>query len=70
MQELDSLYASWELKRALGQPLENAERERIIEIQQRIPSFDISDPFGGSKDDYDITAGEIRTALDRLLDKL
>lgn len=70
LQELDSLYAAWEMKRALGQQLEDRDRERLIEIQQRIPSFDISDPFGGSREDYDVTAAEIRSALERLLDKL
>ncbi|PQP87353.1 low molecular weight phosphatase family protein, partial [Paenibacillus sp. AR247] len=29
-----------------------------------------SDPFGGSRDDYDVTAAEIRAAIERLLDKL
>ncbi|MBE7681685.1 low molecular weight protein arginine phosphatase [Paenibacillus sp. P13VS] len=70
LQELDSLFATLELKRALGQEILASERERVIEIRQRIPSFDISDPFGGSRDDYNIAAAEIRTALDRLLDKL
>ncbi|MWV46559.1 low molecular weight protein arginine phosphatase [Paenibacillus sp. HJL G12] len=68
--ELDSLYATWEVKRSLGQDLSDAERERLIEIQQRVPSFDISDPFGGSREDYDLAAAEIRTAIERLLDKL
>lgn len=70
LQELDSLFATLEMKRALGQEILASERERAIEIRQRIPSFDISDPFGGSRDDYNIAAAEIRTALDRLLDKL
>jgi len=42
----------------------------MIEIRQRIPSFDISDPFGGTREDYELTAAEIRTALFSLLDKL
>ncbi|EFU38065.1 protein tyrosine phosphatase [Paenibacillus vortex V453] len=42
----------------------------LIELRQRIPSFDISDPFGGSREEYEATAAEIRTALFRLLDKL
>lgn len=70
LQELDSLFATLEMKRALGQEISADERERAIEIRQRIPSFDISDPFGGSRDDYNVAAAEIRTALDRLLDKL
>ncbi|MFM9281914.1 low molecular weight protein arginine phosphatase [Paenibacillus jiagnxiensis] len=70
LQELDSLYASQEIMASLGQELSGEERERMIEIRQRIPSFDISDPFGGSREDYDIAAAEIRTALHRLADKL
>ncbi|MDR9853419.1 low molecular weight protein arginine phosphatase [Paenibacillus sp. VCA1] len=70
LKELDGLYATWEVKRSLGQELTNEERERLIEIQQRVPSFDISDPFGGSREDYDLAAAEIRAAIERLLDKL
>ncbi|MEC0242734.1 low molecular weight protein arginine phosphatase [Paenibacillus dokdonensis] len=70
LNELDSLYATWEVKRSLGQELTDEERERLIEIQQRVPSFDISDPYGGSREDYDMAAAEIRTAIERLLDKL
>lgn len=70
LEELDSLSASVELSRALGETVETSLRQRMIELRQRIPMFDISDPFGGSRDDYEATAAEIRTALDRLLDKL
>lgn len=70
VQELDGLYASQQLMAALGQELSAQERERMIELHQRIPSADISDPFGGSREDYDVTAAEIRTALHKLLDKL
>lgn len=70
LKERDRLYAELEMKLSLGQEIEASERQRMIEIQQRIPSFDISDPFGGSKEDYDVTAAEIRLAVERLLDKL
>ncbi len=70
LEELDSLTASAELSRALGEAVDATVRQRMIELRQRIPIFDISDPFGGSRDDYEATAAEIRTALDRLLDKL
>ncbi|OAB47736.1 protein tyrosine phosphatase [Paenibacillus antarcticus] len=66
--EMDTLYAAWAMDKALGKPMEN--RERMIELQQRIPSFDISDPFGGSREDYELAAAEIRTAIDRFLVKL
>lgn len=68
--ELDSLYAQAELKRSLGQEPNAADMERIIEIRQRIPSFDITDPYGGTREDYEMAAAEIRLALHRLLDKL
>lgn len=70
IRELDSLYADAELSIALGKEPNAADLQRIIEIRQRIPSFDISDPFGGSREDYELTAAEIRTALYSLLDKL
>ncbi|MEJ8305329.1 low molecular weight protein arginine phosphatase [Saccharibacillus sacchari] len=70
LEELDSLTASAELSRALGEAVDSTVRQRMIELRQRIPIFDISDPFGGSRDDYEATAAEIRTALDRLLEKL
>jgi protein-tyrosine-phosphatase len=70
IRELDSLYADAELSISLGGEPDAADLQRIIEIRQRIPSFDISDPFGGSREDYELTAAEIRTALYSLLDKL
>lgn len=70
IRELDSLYAGAELSLALGTEPEAADLQRIIEIRQRIPSFDIIDPFGGSREDYELAAAEIRTALYGLLDKL
>lgn len=70
IKELDSLYADAELSIALGGEPNAADLQRIIEIRQRIPSFDISDPFGGTREDYELTAAEIRNALFSLLDKL
>ncbi|KKO55063.1 low molecular weight protein arginine phosphatase [Paenibacillus sp. DMB20] len=70
MRELDSLYVSVELARSLGSEVDAKDRERLIELRQRMPSYDISDPFGGSLEDYEATAAEIRNALFRLLDKL
>lgn len=70
IKELDSLYADAELSIALGGEPNTTDLQRIIEIRQRIPSFDISDPFGGAREDYELAAAEIRTALFSLLDKL
>ncbi|MDN4620330.1 low molecular weight protein arginine phosphatase [Paenibacillus sp. PsM32] len=70
LKELDSLYATIEMNRSLGEEVNPADRQRLIEIQQRIPSFDIVDPFGGSRDDYEVAAADIRNALEKLLDKI
>ncbi|MNH82325.1 Low molecular weight protein-tyrosine-phosphatase YwlE [compost metagenome] len=70
IRELDSLLASRQLQMSLGQQVSAADGQRMIELRQRIPVYDISDPFGGSRDDYDRTAAEIRTALDKLMDML
>ncbi|NGM82261.1 low molecular weight protein arginine phosphatase [Paenibacillus sp. 7124] len=70
LEELDSLYAGTELAASLGQEPKAADLQRIIEIRQRIPSADIMDPFGGSREDYEYAAAEIRSSLHKLLDKL
>ncbi|UNK18116.1 low molecular weight protein arginine phosphatase [Paenibacillus sp. N3/727] len=70
LQEQDSLLASMEMMRSLGIELQEKDKVRLNELRQRIPSFDISDPFGGSLEEYEETAAEIRSALFRLLDKL
>ncbi|MNY78698.1 hypothetical protein D3C86_2190600 [compost metagenome] len=58
------------MKQALGQQLSDEERRRLLELERRIPSFDIVDPFGGSMSTYRSCAEEIEAALIRLLDKL
>ncbi|MFD1887465.1 low molecular weight protein arginine phosphatase [Paenibacillus wenxiniae] len=70
LEELDRLYASIEIRRSLGEAIDSSDFERLIEMQQRMPSFDIVDPFGGTRDDYEIAAADIRSALEKLLDKL
>ncbi|MEW4372128.1 low molecular weight protein arginine phosphatase [Paenibacillus kandeliae] len=70
LEELDSLHAGIEINRALGGTMDSADYERLIEIQQRIPGFDIVDPYGGTRDDYEYAAADIRAALEKLLDKL
>lgn len=70
LRELESLYVSLELARSLGEEIDDKDRERLKELQERIPDYDISDPFGGSLEDYQATAAEIRSSLFKLLDKL
>lgn len=70
IEELEKLYTELHMKQALGQQLSSGERNRLLELERRIPSFDIVDPFGGSLSIYDSCAREIEDALTRLLDKL
>lgn len=70
IEELERLYSEMHMKQALGQQLTAGERNRLLELERRIPSVDVVDPFGGSLAVYNSSAAEIEAALSRLLDKL
>ncbi|CAM4474079.1 protein-tyrosine phosphatase [Paenibacillus endophyticus] len=70
IEELERLYSEMQMKQALGQQLTSQERNRLLELERKIPSFDIVDPFGGSLSIYNSSASEIEDALVKLLDKL
>ncbi|WP_127534758.1 low molecular weight protein arginine phosphatase [Paenibacillus kobensis] len=70
LNELERLYTEWHMKQALGQQMPEEDRKRMIELEKKIPSFDIADPFGGPLPLYESCAAEIEQAVDRLLDKL
>ncbi|GGH32685.1 low molecular weight protein arginine phosphatase [Paenibacillus segetis] len=69
-EELHQLIAEFELSKVLGNTLDEVKSNRLNQLLRNIPVYDISDPFGGSRADYDMTADEIAAALDKLLDKL
>lgn len=68
--ELEGLYTEMQMKNALGKQLNAEERQRLLELEQRIPSFDIADPFGGTLVVYKSCSREIEEAIHKLLDKL
>lgn len=68
--ELEGLYTDMQMRGAIGGQLTREERQRLLELEKRIPSFDIADPFGGSLSTYDSCSREIQEALGKLLDKL
>ncbi|MFS0725814.1 low molecular weight protein arginine phosphatase [Paenibacillus sp. 1P07SE] len=70
IEELERLYTDLHMKQALGGQLTEQERARLLELEARIPSFDIGDPFGGSLAQYEMTAEEIAEAVQKLLRKL
>ncbi|MCX7569562.1 low molecular weight protein arginine phosphatase [Tumebacillus sp. DT12] len=58
---------------ALQQRLEEsvtAEAERMNQLAQQLPSFDIADPYGGPAAVYESTAAEIEGLLDKLVERL
>lgn len=68
--EAERIYAEWQLKQALGEPLPDADRKRLLELQRRLPDFDIADPFGGPLEVYERCADEIAEALEKAARKL
>lgn len=68
--ELEQLYTELQMKQVLVQQLSSAERNRLLDLEKRIPSFDIADPFGGTLSMYANCSDEIEAALGKLLDKL
>ncbi|MDU2239969.1 MAG: low molecular weight protein arginine phosphatase [Paenibacillus sp.] len=70
LEEYRRLAADRELARALGSEWPVGQQRRLEELQRRLPAYDISDPFGGSRADYDRAAAEIGAALEKLIAKL
>lgn len=52
------------------QELANDDIQSISQIEQILPSYDISDPFGGSTDVYRKSSEEIEQAIVKLIEKI
>ncbi|MBB6669932.1 low molecular weight protein arginine phosphatase [Cohnella nanjingensis] len=63
--EAERIYTEWQMQHVLGKPLSDADRAKLQELERRLPSFDIADPFGGPLEAYEACAEEIREALER-----
>lgn len=70
IEQLEKLYTEMHMKQALGEQLTGEERAQLLELERKIPSFDIADPFGGSLEEYERCAAEIEASILKLLDKL
>jgi protein-tyrosine phosphatase len=68
--ELERLYSEWQMKLALGEQISDADRLHMLELERKIPSFDIDDPFGGPLHVYESCAAQIEEAVEKLLNKL
>lgn len=70
IREKETLVSELQMKQALGQAITKEERERLYVLDQAAPDFDISDPFGGSRRDYEMVAKEIERAVMGVLARL
>jgi len=68
--ELEQLYSELQMQQILGKQITEGQRRRLVQLENSIPSFDISDPFGGSQTVYDQCSEEIEEAIFKLVDKL
>lgn len=70
MREKEALFAELQVKHALKQPISGAELERARELERSGPQFDIADPYGGTRKDYEQCAAEIEGCLRKMIGKL
>jgi protein-tyrosine-phosphatase len=68
--ESESFYSELEMKRVLSQPISVLERQRVWELENRLPDYDIFDPFGGTLADYERCAEELQQHVTKLIKKL
>lgn len=65
--ESESFYSELEMKRVLSQPISVMERQRVWELENRLPDYDIFDPFGGTLADYERCAEELQLHVGKLV---
>jgi protein-tyrosine-phosphatase len=70
IEERERLAAELQMKHALSEPITADERKRFDQLEDSLPDFDITDPFGGSIEAYRMTAKEIEDSLKKLLSKI
>jgi protein-tyrosine-phosphatase len=68
--ESESFYSELEMKRVLSQPITALERQRVWELENRLPDYDIFDPFGGALADYERCAEELQHLTGKLVMKI
>lgn len=64
------LHSELLIKRALGQPVTDADMRQLRESEFGAPGFDIADPYGGDRRAYEQSANEIEAYLFKLIGKL
>lgn len=67
LEEWTGFTAELQLKIASGVQPSEADITRYYELQQKVPNMDIADPFGGSLQDYRMTAQEIEASIKKII---
>lgn len=70
IEQREELVARLQLSMALNEPIDEADKQKLMELELQIPEFDISDPFGGSLERYEECAVEIEQELKRIIERL
>jgi protein-tyrosine-phosphatase len=68
--ESESFFSELEMKRVLSQSITLGERQYLWELENRLPDYDIFDPFGGNLNDYERCAAELHLQINKLVRKL
>lgn len=69
-ERLEACYAELEIQRALSHRKEVRDlEEETARLEQALPSYDISDPFGGTAEDYRTACEEIEHWIELLVKK-
>lgn len=69
-EQIHSWAAELQLRLAMGQAPTEEELTHLTRLQLRLPDMDVADPYGGSLEQYRMTAAEIQAVLVRLIDKI
>lgn len=63
-------YADFQIKQVLSQPITEEEKSEFLQLGQKMPDYNIADPFGGPLETYRDCAEEIEAELIKLVEKI
>ncbi|MCC2683664.1 MAG: protein-tyrosine-phosphatase [Paenibacillaceae bacterium] len=70
IEECNRLEADLFLRQAVGEKISERDRQRLNDLQTRLPNYDIADPFGHDLTAYRRCSEELKATLKKLLAKL
>jgi protein-tyrosine-phosphatase len=66
----EQLISELQIKQALQQPITEAEKQQLMELEQELPAMDILDPFGRHLAVYRDCAMEIEASVKRTIERM